>query len=106
MESEQIIEGNKLIADFIGKTTGRGIPISTYNYYHKSWDRLMLVVEKIEGLGFRFKQCRKRVEIEHDTQPFLEENYTVLTVKNESKILSAWSAVVEFIRWNKQTSHK
>lgn len=69
--------------------------------YHKSWGDLMPVVEKIEGLGYKFQICRRRVQICEDsgTQPH------VLTVKEESKLNSVYAAVHQFIIWYNST-HK
>lgn len=65
----------------------------------RNWNDLMPVVEKIENLGkgFKFKICRKRVDIVEDwgTELF------VLNTKGKSKIESVCLAVVEFIKWYK-----
>lgn len=54
MEIVEIIKNDKLIARFM-KANKRileyATSVSGYNYY-SSWDKLMPVVEKIEGLGF------------------------------------------------------
>jgi hypothetical protein len=65
MEEKEILEGNKLIAKFMGaKNAYRqdpesfllpGDPCVRHSknmYYHSSWDWLMPVVEKIEKLGY------------------------------------------------------
>ena len=55
----------------------------------------MLVIEKIESLGFKFQICRKRITIVEDKGTELH----VETIKEDSKMKSAWVAVVEFIKW-------
>jgi len=70
--------------------------------YHTSWDWLMPVVEKIETLGYQFKQCSKRVEIwKDDNKP---HKTPIIDNKEETKILSAWYAVVEFIKWHNENT--
>ena len=57
MTNEEILDGNKLIAQFLGLTIiTDGISLFDTNYkqlvkYNESWNDLMPVVEKIEKLG-------------------------------------------------------
>ncbi|HTJ53768.1 MAG TPA: hypothetical protein VL443_30140 [Cyclobacteriaceae bacterium] len=101
---------NELIAEFMGYDAPAEYPNGYYVWpdqgfcvvddfqFHSSWDWLMPVVDKIETMGYQFKQCRKRVEIFEDfgTQLF------VLRTKEDIKIKSACKAVVEFIKWYNQ----
>lgn len=120
MNTEQIIEGNILIADFMGfqrtekgsgevtyKGKGRGVVIwaSTLEF-HSSWDWLMPVVEKIEDTKadehyyFKFDMInRNEVEITYeDNSVFFIDSF-----KTKNKKEAVWLAVVEFIKWyNKQ----
>lgn len=53
MEEKEIIEGNKLIAEFMGDSWHISEHDNYVNYgnYHRKWDNLMPVVEKINKLG-------------------------------------------------------
>ncbi len=60
--------------------------------YNASWDWLIPVIEKIEEGNYGFKMCRKRVEVFFD-----DTKQTVLTVKEKSRLESAYKAVVTFL---------
>ena len=138
------MEHNKLIAEFMGKSgsvdfhDSKGyIPIYWYNgingghktpykedelEYHKSWDWLMPVVEKIEFLdlkeyGYQWEGIDGEteynngsicVEIEQDRcwiymnlslDPFHTFNEKTIGVEFPTKIEAVYSAVVEFIEY-------
>lgn len=111
MTPEEILKGNILIAEFMGKTisnSGLGIVapagFDLFFNYHGSWDWLMPVVEKIENLyphGYRFTISSTFVRVhtckggKHDNWD--EYNCTVF----EGKLKCTWHAVVEFIKWHK-----
>ena len=106
--STEIIEGDFLITTFMGYTYSNESEVWKYvyydiHYYSGKWELLMPVVERIEDLGYQFKQCRKRVEIYEDWKtcsPNEDIDRKPITVqKSETKILSAWLAVVFFIKW-------
>ena len=103
MTQEQIIEGNKLIAEFMGARPRRlnkhwwtgfaeyphDIHISSIQY-HTSWDWLMPVVEKIHYL-------------KHPTMPgfgHYKGKVTLLPIAISMK--SVYTAVVEFLTWYNQ----
>ncbi len=106
------IEGNKLIAEFMGgepfnfinefdeivcgfEVYGSAYPLKSLEY-HLSWDWLMPVVEKIESL------LLSDIEIEGKAckcQPL--NNVKILSVAN-SKIEAVWCVVVDFIKWNNE----
>ena len=120
--SKEIQEGNKLIAEFMGaemiapigftmrgvkfpkETHGLWVHAATDLCYHSSFEWIMPVAEKIESLGFRFKQCRKRVEIEKDFPVGIRTpiDAKICMVKEETKLLSAWQAAIQFIQWYNQ----
>lgn len=65
--------------------------------YHKSWNALMPVVEKIEQGDIGFKMCRKVVEV------YVDSTKDVLfKVKESSRIESLYKAVVQFINHHNQ----
>lgn len=109
MTQEQI-EGNKLIAEFMGGKL-KHYNLSNEPYYqmpnkqqwmperliyYSSWDWLMPVVEKIEKLGLK---C----EIGIASCVIYSAKYNVEKVYAETKIKATWLAVVEFIKWYNQT---
>ncbi len=125
MDSEkEIIEGNKLIAEFMKIQTekigyyynkefygGMAFAISEMKY-HSSWDWLMPVVEKIEKLrvGLNASVC---VEYMSNNQKFnfkiFDEFYNFSVVKAgniENKLITIWEAVIEFIKWYNSQNEK
>lgn len=115
MEEKEIIEGNRLIAEFMGFyiTEFNGL----YHFvckekkkpehlnqawefrleeakYHTSWDWLMGVVEKIENkehsVYIVFEKCEIGINIDGGDR---------ITKIRPSKIEAAWLAVVDFIKW-------
>jgi len=108
MTNEEIIEGNKIIAEFMQHPEGydeHGVWQKLA--YHSSWDWLMPVVEKIESLGYLV-----RIELDWCMIPNLDENghpshYTILmrnlnSLGNPGKLLNTYKAVVEFCKWHKE----
>jgi hypothetical protein len=111
---KEILEGNKLIAEFMGLEegpeyvnafdrddllyfTGGGYESAKYD---SSWDWLMPVVEKIECLSCTVTMVNNACCIFY-TGDDREFSYSPLAV---SKIEAVWLAVVEFIKWyNKET---
>lgn len=134
MIATKILEGNKLIAEFMGykKTSEdkdftfyehpdkKGIIIqSEYNFkkftthelmeargfiFNRSWNWLMPVIDKIEGLfpivktqsycqGIFYDFC-----IEIPKQLKLLDGRT-FRISGETKIESVWLVVIEFIKW-------
>ena len=126
------MEHNKLIAEFMGVKIG----VDSYSYrpgqsdllkeenlnYHKSWDWLMTVVEKIESLdlkeyGYQWEGIDGEteynngsicVEIEQDRcwiymnlslDPFHTFNEKSRGIRFPTKIEAVYAAVVEFIEY-------
>jgi hypothetical protein len=111
-ETINIEEGNKLIAEFLGAVCDRGFifftehPFCCYSYelfYHKSWDWLMLVVERI----FKIKSIYFVTFGMQDD----EKNYMVRFLGHglhqaATLIESTWLAVVDFIKMNKNAENE
>lgn len=111
MSSEEIIEGNKLIREFMKHGY-----MSVRLDYDRSWDDLMPVVEKIESLGFWISISADTVDMGwkhlvddngNDLYPsfpdiFFDWNtnyYQSAKATANSKINAVWLAIVEFIKW-------
>ena len=107
MNKEEILAGNALFAEFMGGILDS--PPSKYYYfpkkgryetelrYHSSWEWLMLVVEKIESLGFDVKIKGITCSINR----LCEEETIIQFVLGDRarKIELVWSVVLEFIKW-------
>ena len=104
LTNEQILEGNKLLAEFMGKkiiTDGISWFDTYYNAlprYDLSWDSLMPVVEKIESIlpndnvvTIHYKDC---------IIPVAQDEFDVCMCA-ETKIQAVWLACVDFAKWHK-----
>lgn len=123
MKNKEIIDGNKLIAEFMGwqKSIYENLPDRMYkdNYsigkpinqfeYNSSWDSLMPVVEKIETINRYneyypdmvtiWKNCCKINDGNNGNELFC--NYAT------TKIEAVYRTVIEFIKWyNQQEEQK
>lgn len=123
MTNKEILEGNRLIADFIKMTVDddgivyvddkffdelednyyeeSDFPYNEY-LFHKSWNWLMPVVEKIESLEFGEHEYFT-VNIVGGNNSYIEsstgELITEIMGRDRSKIFTVWTAVIEFIKW-------
>lgn len=111
MTQQEILENNKLIAEFLGLTiTTDGISLFDTNYkplakYHESWNDLMPVVEKIQStwrnedifvVTIKSKHCL--ITLEKFLYKPLDIAYSSVKM-NEPLINAVWHAVIEFIKW-------
>jgi hypothetical protein len=115
-----IEEGNKLIAEFLGAkfhkaTEGheesdeyffpKGM-IDKYDHqravermqFHSSWDWLMSVVEKIEGLNYQSSITYK--DHVYECEFYITGHKLYGGFSPNSKILSVWNAVIEYVKSN------
>lgn len=108
------LEGNKLIAKFLGCVIGNsgvalfedGTTISIYQLnYHGDWNLLVEVVEKIEGLLNEKSERYLEVFIVGNSCQICHVNgYHFSTIQSTSKFEATYKAVLEFIQWyNTQT---
>lgn len=110
-------ENNKLIAEFLGWKVENGIWINNngvfiqYAYqslkFHKDWNLLMEVVEKIEGLQFQNNNDVFKVVIDYGMciiYNMINDLEVIVNVSKSTKIEAVCSACVEFIKWFNQNS--
>lgn len=126
MTQEEIIEGNKLIAEFSGAVWDKDDygdygfrfgkesirpPRCIWGYcpdamkYHSSWDWLMPVVEKINDMVI--DNFGQPCFVLHPSQCFITNNdkdplFISYVETSGSLILSAWNTVVQFIKWHNE----
>ena len=107
MNTEKIIEGNKLIAEFMGIKTkvysdrptitrwkyGNSMLYETDLKYHSSWDWLMPVIYKIESFGFSATILDVGMCI---------AGKLIIERFGESKIEGTYYTIIEFIKWYNQ----
>jgi len=107
MTHTEIIEGNKLIAKFMGKDDKHRFlfdHLNTKALYHISWDWLMPVVEKIEGLydgEYFFDICGRRSTISVMVNHNIHDSATIVEFhsrNSSSKMEAIWLSIVEFIK--------
>lgn len=120
MEKETIVNGNRLIAEFMGAVVNpKWQDETTYTYtiapsesssyhwtpdtmrYHESWEWLMPVVEKIESLEkvdytILYAEHKNIYQFEINLKYDTDSTFNVIT---ENKIESIYTCVVEFIEW-------
>ena len=108
-----IIEGNKLIAEFMGweKSPYPNTPDKLYRdddknekqlsihvsqlLYHSSWDWLMPVVDKIGNKIIKYNLTPNNVifRVEED------DSFDVVVKTNGNLLNATWEACVQFIQW-------
>lgn len=121
MTQEEILEGNKLIAKFMGYTWSKENDNKTYLKstpdqkniysirpqllkYHSSWDWLMPVVEKIESLVFWFNIKKNHVTVAWDNKNSLDSKMIHSEFGDQSKIERVYSCVVAFIKYHNENN--
>jgi hypothetical protein len=117
MNTEQQIEGNKMIAEFLGKDyreadgeRGYLFPVNgNFNrrlmpsemQYHSSFDWLMPAVDKIKSLGFTVEIY---INPSAGTDIHISKDDDHLNIAAYSTTLEAiYTAVVQFIQWYNQS---
>ena len=101
MTQKEILEGNKLISKFKGwefdnhsHTYRLGDLIMTELNFHKDWNLLIPVVEKIEILGFRWEMGMSLTHPYHYCKI-----WSIGTIEGISPVDAIYGAIVEFITW-------
>lgn len=123
MTNEEILEGNKLIGEFLGmgwvndspedypngyyisNNEDTDLPLEVKDWeFHSSWQWLMPVVEKIESLGFWFNIKKNHVTIAWDNKGTTDSNMIHSEFGDQPKIERVFICTIYFIKWyNQQT---
>ena len=122
MKEISVIEGNKLIAEFMGNKRKESLSvwlrykhwtIEPFGYfddcdlkYNSSWEWIMPVVEKIELLGYEVQISSQMESINDDRETIWHQDCIITDSVNEitditssSKINSVYQAIIKFITW-------
>jgi hypothetical protein len=128
--TQEITEGNKLIAEFMGKSgnvdfhDGKGyVPIYWYNgihgghktpykedelEYHKSWDWIMPVIDKINGMGkeynFAIFKTYVSLTIEKSSKVYKDFSfaYSEYITSTQTGKEAAYKLIVKFVKWENE----
>ena len=129
MQEQEILEGNKFIAEFMGCKPINGWDVISHKNFlkyndvgsyivpnsrillsdakwHSSWDWLMLVVEKIESLGFWVNIKKNHVSICRDNKGTTDSKMVHSEWGDQSKIQRVFICVVSFIKWYNYNENK
>ena len=144
MTNKEILDGNKLIAEFLGFEFKNGVAqnevfytlekehpiyLQGYSYkcakFHSSWDWMMPVIDKIESLeGNNPFKDNPKVKFQGDHVEIFWystyrgdciywKNYTGIDNntyqhknQEDSRILAAFRAIIEFIKWYNKKNDK
>lgn len=119
MEENEILEGNKLIAEFMGFKqksytpeseklwcdNKHGLPVGELKF-HTSWDWLMPVVEKISKLKIgdgietvEYAHPRTFGMVKQETGNFMVRLNGFTVHESETLLESTYKAVIEFIKY-------
>jgi hypothetical protein len=117
MSKEEILEGNFLIAKFMGYdypdiNNQVWLHSLEWHSYHHDWNKLMPVVEKIEsivdshhgyfGVYISSNNCTIQATNFRPENPMANPPHYFSDWTLETKINSTWQAVVQFIKWYNQ----
>ena len=134
-QENELLENNKLIAEFmrlIIRDEEGNLPVSSQQHklfikeewdkldvcspyspngvdYHASWDYLMLVVDRIEGVVDEHGCAKYNVRIEQCWVDIIDNHTSdeIVTVDGDNRREATYKAVVEFIKWhNEQATYK
>ena len=118
MKTEDINEGNRLIAEFMGIESYESGGYTNFIYsddnhrthvdlgYHESWGWLMPVVEKIEGIEDADGEMYDVRIMGNDAEIVTFDGDVIIQMgvydPKSSKIDAVWMTIVDFIKWYNQ----
>ena len=119
LTKEEILEGNKLIAEFIGDYFDTGLEPSYYirynqeykledSQFHSSWDWIMPVVDKINAMGkaysFAIFKTYVSLTVEKGGKVFKDFSFAYseyITAEQTGKE-AAFKLLVKFVKWENE----
>jgi len=119
LTQEEIKEGNKLIAQFMGDYFDTGLEPSYYirynkeykieeSQYHNSWDWMMPVVDKINGMGkaysFAIFKSYVSLTVEKGGKVFKDFSfaYSEYITATQTGKEAAFKLLVKFVKWENE----
>ena len=99
--NKEILEGNKLIEEFMTEDPGvlrrdlKQAGTLESMQYHKSWDLLMPVLERIRVKGYKWEIGMSPIS----SQYHYCKIWSVGTIGGRSPLDAVYGAVLEFIKW-------
>ncbi len=119
LTKEEILEGNKLIAVFMGDYFDTGLEPSYYIRYNKeykledsqfhcSWDWMMPVVDKINGMGkaysFAIFKSYVSLTVEKGGKVFKDYSfaYSEYITPTQTGKEAAFKLLVKFVKWENE----
>ena len=122
MKTNEIKEGNRLIAEFMGMEWFKNYWIIDNDItrtlrdlkYHYDWNWLMEVVEKIEELGFEVKiksmwQHHRETKLNHfcEIYPsvFHHKDIKHFGISGKEKLNVVYICITKFIKWYNNQKH-
>lgn len=119
LTKEEILEGNKLIAVFMGDYFDTGLEPSYYIRYNKeykledsqfhcSWDWIMPVVDKINGMGkaysFAIFKSYVSLTVEKGGKVFQDYSfaYSEYITQTQTGKEAAFKLLVKFVKWENE----
>lgn len=111
MSEQEIIEGNKLIAEFMGYKEHNHASYKTYEkdgkhtyevtlQYYTKWEWLMPVVQKIYSLTIHPND-----DYYHALSHYKHNNYNLFDLPITADLRTVYKYVIEFIKWYNQQSN-
>jgi hypothetical protein len=94
--SDYFFNSNKEIHEFMGHNCVSAIS-AINTTYHKSWDSLMPVIDKIEEMGFLFTMQKHQAQV-FDTSKEYPKNFLIDADFHDDKFLNSYEAVVSFVK--------
>lgn len=89
LTDEQISEGNNVITNYMK-------PKRKNHQYHKNWNVLMAVIEKLQNKHLEVWINYKNCQMEWGDE---DNSYDKVGVTGDTKIFSVFNATVRFLKW-------